>query len=429
LQGHLRDLAQSQLSLFQRCADLNEVTQFRVYWYTCHIVTDPVLAGEMLIERAADFKKTRALQAARPTFGNGLVTSEGEDWKRQQRLLRRFFTPRAVEGYDALMVEATSRQLDAWQDSSSVDLHEDMVDVSLEIACKGLFGIAAGDFKSAIREASHAVQHWHSACEELCLPYPHYWPSLANLRYRLATRTLNRQVYKLIRRARQVGGSDFGLLSAMLTVKDDDGRGISDRELRDQIVTLFLAGHDTTASSAAFGLYELSHRPDLQERIVSELEQGGESECLSAVIEETLRLYPSVHLVARTALSDVRLGRYLIRRGEEVVVPLWVMQRSAESFDAPHDFLPERWKAQKKSNRPASLPFSAGPRVCTGKSLALHELRTILGHVVRRFRLLPVGERSPRIEARMTLYPAPGSTVVRIERRLQAHPRRLVDRE
>jgi cytochrome P450 len=182
---------------------------------------------------------------------------------------------------------------------------------------------------------------------------------------------------------------------------------------------LFLAGHDTTASSLAFALYELGYRPDLQERIALETRDGRESECLEQVLKETLRLYPAVHLVGRTALQDVELGRYLVRKGEEVVLPLYVMQRNPRLFRRPDAFEPERWADRGKHAtcpRYAHLPFSTGERVCVGQAVAMVELRNVVAAVLRDFRVEPLGPRAPRLDNRMTLTPAPVSTRVRLTR-------------
>jgi cytochrome P450 len=272
------------LALFQRCADLHGIARFRVYWYQCHVVTDPELVGAVLVTNASAFQKTRALQVARPTFGNGLVTSEGEDWRRQQRRLRPFLTPRAAAGYSEFIARAVERKLQGWLVSPVVDMHRDMVDITLEVVCRALFGIDAGDFQPLINDALDAVQQWHADCKAWCLPYPHYLPTAANIRYRRKTWALDRAVYALIRRTRTRSEEDHGLLGAMLRVQDADGTRIRDEEIRDQLVTLFLAGHDTTASSLAFALYELTHRPDLQARIAEESREGEESECLEQVL-------------------------------------------------------------------------------------------------------------------------------------------------
>jgi cytochrome P450 len=405
------------VALFQRCADLHGIARFRVYWYQCHVVTDPELAGAVLVANASAFKKTRALQVARPTFGNGLVTSEGEEWRRQQRLLRPFLTPRAAAGYSEFMARATKCKLESWLASPLVDLHRDMVDITLEVVCRALFGIDAGKLQPLIQGALDAVQQWHADCKAWCLPYPHYLPTAANIRYRQRTRALDREVYALIRRTR-TRTEDHGMLGAMLDVRDVDGSRLSDEEIRDQLVTLFLAGHDTTASSLAFALYELSYRPDLQARIAREsrLEREAESECLEQVLKETLRLYPVVHLVARTAVEDVRLGPYLVRRGEEVVLPLYVLQRSPKLFPRPDAFEPERWsdEAGTVCHRYAHLPFSAGPRVCIGQAMATAEMRSVVTDVLRSFRLEPLEPRAPRIANGMTISPARGSTRVRV---------------
>lgn len=418
VQGHLRDLASDNLDLFRRCAALGGLVCFRVYWYRCHVLTDPDLAGALLVTQASAFRKTRALQVARPTFGDGLVTAEGEQRRRQQRLLSTYFTPRATAAHAPLIQDAIEKQLAKWQSGQQVDLHDTMVSASLELVCQTLFGIAAGKLEPLIRDAAGAVQQWHSDCQDLCLPYPHYFPTSANLRYRRKTRALDRAVFELITRLRGAHGAGRdgrGVLGALLDVRDEDGSGISDREVRDQVVTLFLAGHDTTAAALAFALYELSHRPDLQARIALESQAGGASDTLEHVIKETLRLYPTVHLVARTALRDVELGPYLVRRGEEVVLPLYVMQRSPKLFRRPDAFEPERWANEGAAVCPryAHLPFSAGPRVCIGQSLATAELRAVIAATVQRFRLEPLSARAPRIVNRMTITPAAGATRVR----------------
>lgn len=416
LQGHLPELAGDNLGLFQRCAALGGLVRFRVYWYTCHVLSDPELVGDLLVTHAASFKKTRALQVARPTFGNGLVTSEGETWRRQQRLLRTFFTPKAAAGYAQLIGECIERKLDTRQIGSEVDLHQDMIDVSLEIVCRALFGLEAGRLQPLIRDAAHAVQQWHSDAQDLCLPYPHYFPSRANFRYRMRSRALDRAVYQLIGKARRSKDDQHGLLGTLLAMRDEDGSAITDQEVRDQVVTLFLAGHDTTASSLAFTLYELAYRPDLQARIALESETSGES--LDHCLKETLRLYPAVHLVARTALEDVKLGPYLVKRGEEVVLPLSVLQRHPRLFEQADEFVPERWAAaQPLSHRHAYLPFSTGPRVCIGQAMAMAELRGVVSAVMRRFQLSPTGARGPKLANRMTLGPAEGAVRCRVEAR------------
>ncbi len=418
LQGHLRQLAHDDQALFRRCAALGGLVRFRVYWFTCHILTDPELAGEMLVTHASSFMKTRGLQVARPTFGNGLLTSEGDAWRRQQRLMRAFFTPKAAESYAPLIADCIDRKLSTWQSGAVVDLHRDMVDVSLEFVCRALFGLDASKLQPLIREAAEAVQQWHSDCLALCLPYPHYYPTPSNFLYRKRSRALNRAVYSLIRDVRAKGGSGHGLLGALLQVKDEDGSSISDEEVRDQVVTFFLAGHETTASSLALALYELAHLPGTQAQIAQESSAGRSSECLEQVIKETLRLHAPVHLVGRTAVEDVRLGPYLVKRREEVVLPVHVLQQSPKLFRRPDEFVPERWSTTSENPtcpRHAYLPFSTGPRVCIGQAIALAELRGMVSRVLQRFRLEAIAPRQIRLEPHMTLSPAPGSTRVRAQ--------------
>jgi cytochrome P450 len=331
--------------------------------------------------------------------------------------MRAFFTPKAAENYGPLIAECIERKLATWQSGAVVDLHREMVDVSLEFVCRALFGLDASKLQPLIREAAEAVQQWHGDCLALCLPYPHYYPTPSNFRYRSRSRALNRAVYELIREVRAKGGNDHGLLGALLQVEDEGGSPISDEEVRDQVVTFFLAGHETTASSLALAMYELSHLPALQARIAQEAQNGGQSDCLEQVLKETLRLHAPVHLVGRTATEDVRLGPYLVKRREEVVLPVHVLQQSPKLFRRPQEFLPERWSTtstQPSCPRHAYLPFSTGPRVCIGQAIALAELRGMVGRVLQRFQLQAIEPRQVRLEPHMTLSPLPGSTRVRV---------------
>ncbi|MDX2053210.1 MAG: cytochrome P450 [Polyangiaceae bacterium] len=417
LSGHVRDLSRDKLGLFQRCAEVGGHVRLRLYSVGFHIVTDPELVTQILTVEADAFRKSRALQFSRPTFGNGLVTSEGEAWRQQRRLVSPTMTPKAAASYRGLMESTIAKRLDALQDGDTPELYEEMIEVSLEVACQALFGVGSAMLRPSIRRAATAVQRWHRAVEIRCLPYPHYLPTLANLRSRSANWALDRAVFALIREERKQGRNDRGLLSAMLQARDARGRALmTDRQIRDQVVTLFLAGHDTTATSMAFALYELSYRPDLQSMIRSELAASGASETLDRSLKETLRLYPAVHMIARMAVRDVMLGRHLVRKGDELLVPLWVFHRDPKVFPDPEAFCPERWGVSGglNSRARAYLPFSTGPRVCTGQSLAQEELKVVVAAVLRKFQLEAVEPRKIEVQPQLTIVPKPGTTIVRI---------------
>ncbi len=414
--GHLPDLANDKLALFRTCSELHGIVRCHVYHWQFHVLTDPGLVHELLVKVPHAFHKTRALKVARTTFGNGLVTSEGGRWKRQQRLIRPSLTPQAVAEYRPLMLEAIHETLSSWPSAAERDVYPDMVDMTLKMVCRALFGVDSVRLQPLICELAHATQQWHLDCERRFLPSPQYWPTPWNLRYRRAAHRLDREVFALIQDRMNGSADDGSLLDKFIKSQGSDGRRMSPRQVRDELVTLFLAGHDTTASALTFAAYELSFRADLQSRIRTELRDGSRastSETLDHVIKETLRLYPSVYLIGRMAITDVMLGAYWIRKGEEVIVPIYTLHRRSELFERPDEFVPERWQGKPES-RHAFIPYSNGPRVCAGQAMATQELRVILGEVLKRFELRPVGDRCPRVLARLTMVPQPGSMLVRL---------------
>lgn len=409
LSGHAKLLSSNKLDLFRRCAELDGIVRLRLYWVALHIVTAPDLVAEVLVDKADAFEKGRALKLAKVTFGNGLVTSEGETWKRQRRLIAPLLSGRTVAGYAAAMKLAISKKLSTFRSGETRDLHAEMVDVSMAIACETLFGIDARRLQEPVRETAHALQRWHADFERWCLPWPHLLPTTWNARYRLAHRPLERVVQELIAEARQAPGRP-GLIGKLLAARDDEGHPLHERQIRDEIVTMLLAGHDTTATTMAFALYELAHRPDVQETIRLDADAGA---TLDRVIQEVLRLYPAVHMIDRIATRDTTIGGRSIRKGDSLLVSLMAMQRDPRLHASPDQFQPERWQRDAKA-RHGTCPFSAGPRTCTGQAMAMQELRTVVTEVLRRFRLSPVGPREVRLIPQVTLLPAPGSTVVRL---------------
>jgi cytochrome P450 len=415
--GHMKAFGQDKLAFMERCSELDAgIVEVKVYDAPVYLVDDPELVADVLVRNAKDFVKTRGLRSLERAFGQGLLTSNGTLWMRHQKLLRPFFAPARMVAHAGLIARHAERLVAKWNSEGVRDLHRDVTTFTLEVACETLFGIDAERVAPAVRLASEAVQRWFVHWERTFLPELDRWPLPSAFRFRRDIREVDRELYALIaERARGPRGDD--LLSLMLSTRDAEG-GLSDTEIRDELLTLLLAGHDTTATSITMALLELVRHPEVFAAVRAEVDTaltvgGGLAAIaptlprLSRVVKETLRLYPAAYQVGRAAACDTRVGPYAIGLGTEVIVPIWALHRSPRRFERPREFVPERWTAdfERSLSKYAYIPFGSGPRVCMGQALASLELPIALATALSRIDFRAVEKAEPRVHARLTLIP------------------------
>jgi len=408
-----------QLRVLRECGDLGVM---RIGPVPVHAVSSAELAHQILVEHADAFVKSRGLgKIARPMLGDGLLTSEHELHRRQRKLIAPAFSHRRIGAYATTMAELTERAQAALDDGAVVDVAHEMMRLTLSIVGKTLFDAdvagEADDVGAAITAANHYVSEAVSR-----LPTPMWLPTRRNRQARRAIATIDAIIYRLIA-ARRAAGVDLGdVLSTLVMARDEEtGQGMPDRQIRDEAVTLFLAGHETTANALAWSFHLLGRHRDVAERLAAEARAvlGGRAPTMDdlsrlptalMVLKETMRLYPPAYMVGRQAERDVPLGPYTLHKGATVFVNIYAMHRRADYFAAPDEFRPERFAPEREKllSRGAYLPFGGGPRICIGNHFALMEGQLLLAALAQRLRFEPLDDRAVEPEPLVTLRPKGG---------------------
>jgi cytochrome P450 len=396
------------------------------------LLNHPDLVEEVLVTRNRQLIKHFGLRQARPSLGEGLLTSEGDFWRRQRRLAQPAFHRDRVEGYGRVMVDYAERMLRGWSHGQRRDAQADMMRLTLEIVTKTLFDADIASESSSIAGAMETLIAGFTERVDKLVKLPVWVPSPANLRFRREMGVVDAALERIITERRRTGEDRGDLLSMLLHAQDDegDGSGMTDRQLRDEAVTLFMAGHETTANTLAWVWYLLSLHPEAEARLHAELDTvlGGRPPGVAdlprltytdAVVTESLRVMPTVWLLGREAAEPTEVGGYRVPRGVTLWMSQWVIHRDPRWFDDPELFRPERWTdgLARRLHRYAYFPFGGGPRVCIGNQFAQMEAVLPLATIARRFRpLVPPGTVVHPV-ATMTLRPENGVPVVLQERR------------
>lgn len=427
LTGNLPDFRRDRLGFLTDCARrYGDVVSLRLglrrFWTLSH----PDLIETVLVKNNKNTIKHFALRQAKPSLGEGLLTSEGDFWLRQRKLAQPAFHRERVASYAAVMVEQAERTVSTWRDGRTLDVQDEMMQLTLRIVAKCLFDADVAGDAADVSAAMETLMHNFTARVNRLVPTPRWIPTPSNLRFAKGMRRLESILYRIIAERRRSGEDRGDLLSMLLKAHDeDDGSGMSDRQLRDETMTLFLAGHETTANTLVWAFVLLDRHPEVEARLHAELDEvlGDRSPSFDdlprltytdAVITETLRIFPTVWLLGREVIEPFELGGYTTPKGITLWMSQWVIQRDPRFYDDPDVFRPERWLdgLAKRLPRYAYFPFGGGPRICIGNAFAQMEAVLLLAVLARnsRVRLVPGAEVRPF--PTMTLRPMSGVPVV-----------------
>jgi cytochrome P450 len=431
--GQVVQFRRDPLALLTRLArEYGDVARFMAATQTVHLLNHPDYIKDVLVTHHARFMKGRALQRAKRLLGEGLLTSEGDFWRRQRRLAQPAFHRQRVNSYAETMVEYAEQTSARWREGETLDVADEMVRLTLAVVGKTLFD---ADVESDADEVGAALAEVMSLFGYLMLPFSELLEKLPlppRRRFERARARLDRVIYRIIEERRREGRDRGDLLSTLLHAVDEEGdrTGMTDEQLRDEVMTIFLAGHETTANALAWTWYLLSQNPEAEARLHEELDNVLDGRPPTAedytrlrytemVVAESMRLYPPAWAVGRLALEDHEVGGYHIPRGSLVLVSQYVMHRDPRFWPDPERFDPERFTPEAKSARPqfSYFPFGGGPRRCVGEAFAWMEATLILATLASRWRMRLAPGRAVETRPRITLRPGRGGVPVTLERR------------
>jgi cytochrome P450 len=412
----------------RRCQrEYGDLVYFRFLNVPLCLVAHPDAIENVLVKSATKFEKSRDYRAMRALLGNGLLTSEGNFWQGQRKLIQPAFRQHNILSYARLMTAAAGTMLEQWRDGETRDVHEDFMGVTLEIVAKSLFGSDLSQDTRGVGQAVNTVMNLFIDQASLSFLLPESLPIPKSARLRKSIGHLNGVIHGIIRSRRAHPKPANDLLQTLLDMQDESGAGMSDEQLRDEVMTLFLAGHETTANSLTWTLRLLADNPDKEAALIEELDavlQGqppgvGDLPRLAyteMVVKEAMRLYPPAWGIGRRALEEFELDGYRIPAGTNLFMLQWITQRDARFFAEPERFEPERWRDDPtrsgKLPRFAYFPFGGGPRVCVGAGFAMMEATLLLATFAQRFRfeLVPGQDLEPLFS--VTLRPKRGLQMV-----------------
>jgi cytochrome P450 len=398
----------------------------------CYL-THPDYIEDVLVTRNHNFVKGMGERVNPRLFGQGLLTSEGELWRRQRRLMQPAFHRRNIGRYAGVMVEVTQKMLSRWRIGDIRDLRSEIDHLTLETIARVLFNL---DFTEHIGPLEATARAFHARTSRgPALVYAmRYLPSLVNLRYLWAVGRLERIIYQIIRSRRASGCSGDDLLSTLLQARDEDGRAMSDRQVRDEVMTLIGAGYDTTALALCYAWYLLAQHRDVEARLMAELDKvlGDRPPGLEdlprltyteKILKEAMRLYPPAWVVAREAIEAFEIGGYRLPPRTNFVLCSWLVHRDPRFYDEPHAFRPERWTEEFERRLPkfAYFPFGGGQRTCIGASFAKMQTSLMLATMAQQFRLSLAPGFKLELRPTITLQPRDGIRVVVAERAHERH--------
>lgn len=369
-----------------------------------YVVTDPRHVRDILVTQQRKFKKGRGLERSKALLGEGLLTAEGQDHLRQRRLIQPAFHKERIASYASAMTQYAARTSARWRDGATLDIDAEMMQLTLGIVGKTLFDTEVEGLTREVGEAMSAIMNsfwlrmlpFADALEKLPIP------SLR--RAREARETLDRIIYALIAERRRDPRDRGDLLSMLILAQDEEnqGRGMTDRQVRDEAITLFLAGHETTANALAWTWYLLSQSPEVEARLHAEVDRLGHApgladlpalSCVEQVVTESMRLYPPAWLIGRRALEPYQLDEYTVPKGAIIITSPYITHRDPTRFPEPERFNPDRWTPEFKASLPpfAYFPFGGGTRRCIGEQFAWTELILVIATLARdwKLRLVP----------------------------------------
>lgn len=429
--GHFRTFRKDPIRFLTVLSTLGDVTTFKMGSQRVYFINNPELLRDLLVTNQSKFIKGIGLQRTRIFLGQGLLTSEGSFHLRQRRMMQPAFHRDRINDYAKSMILYADRMAGEWRDGEVCDIDKEMMRLTLSIVGKTLFN---ADVEGDAENVGHSMNQLVGLFNLLLMPYSGVLfklPVPPAIRFRRAKKQLDDVVYGIINERRRSGADKGDLLSMLLMAQDEeDGSGMSDEQLRDECMTLFLAGHETTANALTWTFYLLSQNPEAEARFHDELdgvlgdgpptpEDYSRLAFTEHVLAESMRLYPPAWIIGRSAVEDHEFLGYQIPRDSLVLTSQYVLHHDARFWERPDDFIPERWEKQsvkEAGQKFIYFPFSRGVRSCIGESFAWMEGVLLLAALGRKWRLELEPSQVIDTEPLITLRPKHGMRMRTVKR-------------
>lgn len=425
IEGLMGPIGQNPLQFFQKLAqEYGPMVYFHMGPQPVLLLTEPALIQQVLVKDNALFIKGRVLEIAKDLFGEGLLTSEGEHHARQRRLIQPLFYRQMIRQYAQMMVNYGDAFRERWTEGQSFDLAEEMMKLTLVIVGKTLFDTDVEKQAPHVGEAMQTIISGFNLIGRPIAMMTRNVPTPKRARYLAAKAVLDKTILEIIEKHRHDDAQTPNLIATLMHVKDHqgDGQAMNDQQIRDEAVTLFLAGHETTANALSWTWYLLSQHPRVEAKLHQELddvlsgrlptfEDLNQLSYTRLVLMESMRLYPPAWAIARRPLSDYQLTEdYRVPKGAAIIMSQYIVQRDPRYYLDPDRFWPERWESNLKNNNPkfAYFPFSGGPRNCIGEAFAWMEGTLLIATLAQKWKFRLVSGHPVEPEPLITLRPKYG---------------------
>ncbi len=421
--GTFAQLARDPLAFMRMATSQGPITRVCIGTEKLVFLADPALIHEVLVGRSSDMLKDQITQKLNEILGNGLLTSEGPFWRRQRKLMAPLFSRKQLAGYASTMAERTEVAIAGWQTREVRDIHLESMALTLDIIVRTVFGAELVGDKAG--KVAHAIELMMDQFEKELRTWrrfvPQRWLKRGRARAAEARAALDDVVYELIADKRAAGATGDDLVSRLLAARADDGAAMSDQQVRDEAVTMVVAGHETTALVITFSVLLLSDHPQVASQVRAELDAvlAGRTPTLEdlphlplnrGVVLEAMRLFPPAYVIGRQVEKSIALGGYRIDPGDQLLISQWVLHHNPVWFREPEQFLPARWLGDLEKTLPehAYMPFGGGPRICIGQHFAMMEAQLCLATLLQRVALQVVDGQSRELSPAVTLRPRHG---------------------
>ncbi|NLE46930.1 MAG: cytochrome P450 [Sandaracinaceae bacterium] len=427
LTGHLLRFREDAIGTLEDVASRGgEVVRAPFGPFLTFVISDPEHVQTVLVDRHRDFPKFQIGQRAlEQILGGGLLTTDGPRWMRYRRTTQPSFHKRTIDSFDRDFVAAAEHVFHDGLEDVRIDVHEAMMKTALHAVSTTLLSADIAGKEAIVAESLDFILH--ITRERTLRPsLPRFIPTREHREFLEALERLDEIVYRIIAESR-LAQEPSGLVASLSAAEDPEtGEKLTTTELRDQLITLFLAGHETTASALSFSIHHLVSHPEIYQEMLEEIdgvlgdrvptsEDLPKLDLTRRVIEEAMRLHPPAWMMSREVRKDTRLGEYFIPRGSVVIIPPYLMHRNPRFWDEPLRFDPSRFLPEARRSRPryAYFPFGGGPRLCIGLGFALAEATLVLARVSQRYRFERPAHAEPlRLRTQITLRPESGMTMI-----------------